>query len=1542
MFRLQRLEITGFKSFADYTELVFTGEGITAIVGPNGCGKCVTGDTLVTLADGRDVPIRELVEGALAASPVVEKMDDGTLTRFNPHGVEILSLNPASLRLEPRPVAAFVKRTATPHLLRVRTRSGREVTATPYHPLFTLEGGRLRALKAEELKAGVRLALPRRLPVAGGEVSLPPLETLRQFREEDGMFVPHSAPLREWAEGVRQGFGTWAGWTRAAGVPYGALKSLLEGQSIGAASLTKLIDVAGAQPPLTAQLKSRRSGRLNLPPRFTPDLARFCGLLIAEGRTTSANQVWFVNSDPAVNEEYARLARKVFGLGVSRKFYKPSAADNLIYSRALGAALERLFGFAVDSVSAEKEVPPQLFGADEETQWAFLSGLFEGDAYVCARPPAAGKSAHAYVEYTTASPKLARQVVSLLLRRGVFALLRENEKYASNTAARRRRTYYSVLIYGAEQLRRLAQRLSFVGEKRRALEILRALPPAAANPNWDLIPGVCPLVGEAARRARVNVKAHRGRSPKLAAYVEARCEASRGGLLEVISQIGQWGAEPERAREILEQLSALASSDVYWDEVISIEQVEPPEEWVYDLSVAGTHNFVANNIVVHNSNVADAISWVLGEQRAKSLRGAEMKDVIFQGSRNRQPSGMAEVVLHLVRDETAEAEPEIEDIDSALEEIDEQTGQLEEKLSPELLGEEASPNSADAAGEGEQQPGAQAAESAAAQTETTESAGDIALAGAEGEQAGDAEADAKTHEALRAHHRRHWRPRRRALGFAPGETVTVTRRLYRDGESEYLLNGRACRLRDIQDLFSGTGLSGAHYAIIEQGRIGQILSAKPMDRRTLVEEAAGITKFRVRQRAAEARLEAARNNLRRVSDIISEIERQVGSLRRQAAKARRYRQLREELRELLRRVYAADERALTAALEDLRARLEAAGEEVRALAGALAGCEEEARGATSEARAREEALAEARAAVADAALRHDRRERERAYQQEQAAALERRIADAGQQMEAVRERLLRVRAEIETLRLSDAELRAESETSAGRLQEAEAAYAERLRIVAEAEAQIEAARAELLTHTALSERLMEIGRQLEATLERLAAQAEGLEREGERARAAHEDFNAQAEKLRAEIEGARAHLQRLLAERAAAGEGVAAARALVNATSTEYARMREEAARVSNRLDTLCELDAQHALYSQAVRRIFSAEGDAEGAAPKDFHALGTLADLLRVEPQHERAVEGVMGAHLQTVIVPTPEDAVRAAAWLAATSAGRASFLIAGLRGASADDHFGVETDGGLAGGGLAGEPRVADLLGAPREILDVLRRTLARELSARVVGSLEQALVLSLADGETYVTTQGEWVTGGQLLAAGGPQVADEGAGLLAFKREIRELEKRAAELASEVVSAEDSVTAARSRLVQLEDALVLLNEQIARAEREQVAREINAAQLAQEIERAARHLRVVADDTARLAEERRELEARRTLGLAEAEAAEAARLAATQSVAEAAEVLAAERRAAELEGEQLNRQRMASAAAAERRRATAAELRRMEAESADLEARLERHVA
>jgi chromosome segregation protein len=950
------------------------------------------------------------------------------------------------------------------------------------------------------------------------------------------------------------------------------------------------------------------------------------------------------------------------------------------------------------------------------------------------------------------------------------------------------------------------------------------------------------------------------------------------------------------------------------------------------------------------SNVADAIAWVLGEQRIKHLRGAEMKDVIFQGSRNRAPSGMAEVVLHMRRDETIEHEPDIEDIDSTLEEIDEHNIGVEERLAPELIGETIEPQHllTPAPGQTETPASEQAIETAGATTAQSPvealSVEALALAqasAADGETP--APVDVEILQPRQQPSKRHWRPARRALEFAPGEVVSVTRRLYRSGESEYLLNNRACRLRDIQDLFSGTGLSGAHYAIIEQGRIGQILSAKPMDRRTLIEEAAGITKFRVRQRAAETRLDSARSNLSRISDIISEIDRQVNSLRRQAAKARRYRVLREELRELLRGVYVAEEHTLSSLLEETRARLDEVSGEERALGEELATREDDARQATQDARSLEEELSEARAHAAAAALQRDRRTRERTYQEEQIIALEKRRADIEAEMLRLGERLAGVEEECESLRQMDARLRTESEESALVLQSAEAAYGQKLLEASDAETAIESARAELLTHTAVAERLMEIGRQLEAALERLALQAEGLAHEGERAAAIHGERIADAELLNQEIAQGRERLSKLIAEREAAVHTVVAGHEAVSETDADLTRVRDEFSRTRHRLDSLLELDTRHAHYSSAVQRIFA---DAE--AVEEFHFMGTLADLLNVEPQWERAVEGVFGSSLQAIIVPTPDDAARAAAWLREHDAGRASFLVAGLHGASdeADTAITYQSAPSGTGAGSSGsmesfeDARIGDLLGAPRELQSALNRTLAQKMNARLSSSLDDAIQKSLATGDMYVTRDGDWVAGGQLVNAGDERALEEGAGLLGFKRELRELETSAGQLSVEMAAAERSAAAARARLTELEDVVVLLNEVIGREERDAMTRELTATQLTQEIERAERHLRVVADDAARLAQERLELEERRETALTEAATAEGARLGASEMVAQAAVALALARRNAEVENESLGEQRAAAAAAAERRRATAAELRRMEGEHADLDARLARH--
>jgi len=923
------------------------------------------------------------------------------------------------------------------------------------------------------------------------------------------------------------------------------------------------------------------------------------------------------------------------------------------------------------------------------------------------------------------------------------------------------------------------------------------------------------------------------------------------------------------------------------------------------------------------SNVADAIAWVLGEQRVKHLRGGAMQDVIFQGSRNRQPSGMAEVVMHMVRDEVIEHEPDIEDIDSTLEEIDNQVIDLD-ALIPE-------------------QPVSEAAESITADFGPVECE-ILATEGSGGEDAVDA--GGVIPASAKVSHKRHWRRRNLALEFAPGEAVSVTRRLYRSGESEYLLNDRPCRLRDIQDLFSGTGLAGGHYAIIEQGRIGQILSAKPMDRRTIIEEAAGITKFRVRQRAAEARLESARSNLSRISDIISEIDRQVNSLRRQAAKARRYGVFREELRELLRHVFVAEDRKLTRLLEETEVKLHEASAMERSVAEELAQREDDARSATQAARQTEDDLAAERAAAAEAVLRRDRQARERAYQEEQVVAFEKRNSEVSAEIEALSERLILIEAECKRLQEDDGRLRSEADESAAGLRTAEESYAEKLSIALRAETEIENARAELLKHTAVAERLREIARQLEGTLERLAVQAEGLAREGERAAVQHADARAEADAFRKEIDSARQHISTLAVERERAVDAVVQGHEAVSDTEAELTRVRDEYSRTRHRLESLKELDDRRAYYSSAVQLMFSEE-----STPRDFHFIGTLADALNVEAKWERAVEGVLGSSLQSIVVPTPDDAARAAQWLRENNGGRASFLVAGLHGGS-DESNGqlnalasrVEERPALsisfANEVIPEDLRISDLLGAPRELLSVLQRTMPGKINARLAANLDEAMTRSLATGEVFVTLNGDWVASGQFVSAGDARALEEGAGLLAFKRELRELEARAEVLSLETTSAEESAKQARARLVGLEDAVVLLNEAIGREERESMAREVTATGLAHEIERAERHLRVVADDAGRVEQERVEVERRRTAAITDAEEAEAARIAATETVSNVTLLLADARRQAEIESDGLAIQRVAAAAAAERRRSTASELRRMEAEYAEVASRVERH--
>ncbi|MGI8493813.1 MAG: chromosome segregation protein SMC, partial [Pyrinomonadaceae bacterium] len=735
-----------------------------------------------------------------------------------------------------------------------------------------------------------------------------------------------------------------------------------------------------------------------------------------------------------------------------------------------------------------------------------------------------------------------------------------------------------------------------------------------------------------------------------------------------------------------------------------------------------------------------------------------------------------------------------------------------------------------------------------------------------------------------------------------------------------------CRLRDIQDLFSGTGLSGAHYALIEQGRIGQILSAKPTDRRSLIEEAAGISKFRTRQRAAEARLESAKGNLRRISDIVEEIEKQANALRRQAAKTRRYKIMREELRELLRRTFAAEGKFYTELVTDLEKKLAEAVKREREIFWEVTGKDEAFRSATTQAREAEESLSAMRSVHAENALQRDRATRELHYKEEQTVALKSRAEVLRGETLAINERIKLVRAEAERLQKEERRHTDEAAKEELSLRKAEEIYQQKISEVRAVEAELEKIRAELMQHTAAGERLAEIEKQHVSNIERLTERASGLRREGKRAEEVYAGYVADRKNLEAELEQARKKSADLREEKQNLIEAAHEARIILQSSEKVSANLREDYSRTVNRLETLQELEEKRAIYAPAVQKIF-AEQKKIGV---EFN--GTLADKLNVEAEAEKAVENVFGEFLQTVLVETEADALKTIDYLNTHNLGRISVLVAGKSG----KQNGASANKKVTAKGKSQKTKLEDFLGASDDFIKLLENVFPREMSAQLVENF--AKKKNGAD-ENFVNFDGDLIYGGKLFVGGKAGGNEKSASVLAFKRELRELESKGETLKKELDEAEKETAKARKILSEKENQIVDLQAFISQSERDLLAQEIQAKTLAQEIERAERHKRVVADETNQIERELEEVKTKLKEAKTSAATAEKARTSAAAKVAEITEKLNRARAATESENAVLYEKRTAAATSAERRRSAQSALRRIEAEQKELESRIAR---
>jgi len=744
------------------------------------------------------------------------------------------------------------------------------------------------------------------------------------------------------------------------------------------------------------------------------------------------------------------------------------------------------------------------------------------------------------------------------------------------------------------------------------------------------------------------------------------------------------------------------------------------------------------------SNILDGVSWVLGEQSAKSLRGTNMQDVIFAGTRDRKPLGMAEVTLTLVDPEAYEGpvpvEPEVTVDHDAPADWDED----------ELRRERASEAEEIMANE---QPGQ------VLEDDVTESPASGQAAEGAGPQA----------VVLKIRRRKFQRTPQK------GEIV-ITRRLFRTGESEYLLNGKLCRLRDIQDIFMGTGLGPESYAIIGQERIGQLLSSKPHDRRAIIEEAAGITRFKNKKRLAELRLESAKQNLARVDDIFEEVTRQMNSLKRQAAKAERFAAVRDELRGRLRVVLASRMGLMDAEQARLDEEIAALSEKINGSATEIGELETNQHSLTERGYQLDREGQEAQNRANEAAVELERAAARERANTERVADLEGRIAAAAAELEVTRTQLGGIAEE-------RAQQHAFLETAAGEArtfrQQVEASQQE-ARTAAEevftAERNLETTRRHAMHLLTLAGNARNHTAQAEESLAALEREAERLEAEMAQARNERETLGVESGQVRMRFESAGDALKRLESEIAALRESLQARRAEENALRTRTNQLRGEQAAIAGRRDSLQALIRNHGYSTDTVRRLLKPGALAPGMAP-----VGTLADFLEVSGEYEGVVDEFLRDELNFVVVKSWGAAEEGVRLLKSGVDGRATFLIHdGAQGVLFEENVQIVN--------VPGATPLKDAIRVQEGFARSLETILPKLRHGYLVDDAIRARTLAGEFGFAFfLTPEGECFHNGTVT---GGKPASEGP--LALKRELRDAENRLGKMEAALAQAESEAAA------------------------------------------------------------------------------------------------------------------------------------------------------
>ncbi len=677
------------------------------------------------------------------------------------------------------------------------------------------------------------------------------------------------------------------------------------------------------------------------------------------------------------------------------------------------------------------------------------------------------------------------------------------------------------------------------------------------------------------------------------------------------------------------------------------------------------------------SNVADAVRWVLGEQSAKQLRGANMQDVIFSGTENRKPQGYAYVAITL------------DNSDHSL-----------------------------------------------------------------------------------------------PIDY---DEVTVSRRVYRSGESEYLLNGGTCRLRDINELFYDTGIGKEGYSIIGQGQIDKILSGKPEERRELFDEAAGIVKFKKRKSIAQKKLESEQQNLLRVTDILTELEKQVGPLEEQSAKAREYLRFREELKNLDMQSFRLENAAQRKRLAEVAAHIGTVSEQLSGKRSEAAELKTGYDRLAEEISGLDARLSKHRDALNDGKVRTESMEGQIRVLEEQIRT------DSGNQ-ERIQTRLLAIEGELEKKeadRTAFAEQKGDLNERLDQLDDAQEALKEEIAGDEERlhglEFEIESRRGSILNSMndraslgAREERFETLREQNTQRKKELEARMLKVKSEEE---ARHQE-EAQIEGEIRELETELAQLKKTFAKAQAASkeaeEDSYRENKNLNQKQQEYHTLR-------TKLESLRNLSERYEGYGNSIRRVMEVKGSMPGI-------IGVVADLLETPKEYETAIETALGGSIQNIVTDSEATAKNLIGYLKKHKFGRATFLPL----SSITARGGFSKKEALSEAGVVG---LAHTLVKVKGGYDRLAEYLLGRIL--VVDNIDHAIAISRKYQYSLriVTLEGE------LLAAGGSMTGGafkNSSNLLGRKRELEELERAMNQALSQCDQIGERAEAAKKRLKEFQETM------------------------------------------------------------------------------------------------------------------------------------------